>query len=170
MFYLEILNKTERKNVYKNSISSISQNSKDNLSLHKKIVYNEFSSEIRKQLEEIDDYRYKKSQLLLENITKLENENKMLAEENNITNDKVNILKAHLKNVQVDANSWKENYENLQLENKKLLAKLHNTKNLIVSINVDSYEEIPINSRQIIKENNNNESTFSNSLSKKDGL
>ena len=117
-------------------------------------VCNGSSNEIRKHLEELNDYDNKINERLLKKINKIENENGLLTESNKTAEICLKKLKVILKNVRVDANNWKKKCNKLELKNKDLLVKIQSAKEVCDNNDVAKFNEIPKKKSKITKENN----------------
>ena len=125
--FLDFNNDEENETDYKMNISQ-TLDEKQTISLHKKPAYNNISTEIKNQLEELDEHENKIKQMLLKNIYMYENENKILTEKNKSVQKDLKLLNTYFKDVQVDRNNWEVYYKTLQSEKKYLLTKLESTK------------------------------------------
>ena len=89
----------------------------------------------------MNDCENKTFKLIVERIIKFEKENNFIKEQNKKIQVDLKTFKASLKTAQKDTESLKENYRMLQINNKNILAKLNNIKNLKLSVEVDHFED-----------------------------
>ena len=101
-----------------------------NISLLDKHLENTISHNVKRKLNDMNDCENKTFKLIVERIIKFEKENNFLKEQNKKIQVDLKSFKASLKTAQKDTESLKENYRMLQINNRKILAKLNSIKKL----------------------------------------
>ena len=123
-----------------------------NLSQQGKYVNRGFSNELENQLEEINEFKNKLIDSLLEKITEFKKGNKDLIELNKSSLIELKSLQTSMTEAQKDAEKLEEDYNIFQLTNKELLLKLQNINKLTKSNDVDHCEELQ--NRNLLNEDN----------------
>ena len=100
----------------------------------------------------MNDCENKTFKLIVERIIKFENENNFIKEQNKKNQVELKIFKTSLKIAQKDTECLKENYKVLQINNKKILAKLNSIKSLKKIVEVDHSEDV--RKKKLTKEDN----------------
>ena len=131
---------------------------------------NGFSCEIQNRVDELDECNRKLNNLLFKTIFEFENNNEVLKIKNKGYKSNLEVLKICVNDAQTDAKYWKENYEKLQLENKRLLDKLQNTKQLLVSSDANLSKDIHIITRKLRGYDPNNKIHYNNEGITNEGL
>ena len=129
-------NDSDKKN---NKLQSFAD--KLNISLLDKHLKKSILHEVKEKLNDMNDCENKTLKLIVERIISFERENNFIKEQNKKIKVDLKTFKASLKTAQKNIKSLKENYSMLQINNKNILAKLNNIKDLRKSVEVDHSED-----------------------------